>query len=95
MEVSMAEIKFTEDEMKTLKELQDTFNNLVLQLGQLSIEEKNLERTSLKLADAKNKLDADYANLLDAERKLSAELNVKYGDGILDPRTGVFTPKSS
>jgi len=88
----MAEIKFTEDEMKTLKELQDSFNNLVLQLGQLRVEELNLERTSQKLSDAKKKLDVDYANLLDAERKLSAELNVKYGDGVLDPRTGIFTP---
>ena len=88
----MAEIKFTEEEMKKLKELQDNFNNLILQFGQLNIEDINFEKTKNRLADIREKLNTEYSVLLDAEKKLSAELNTKYGDGILDPRTGIFTP---
>ena len=88
----MAEIKFTEDEMTKLKTLQDNFNGIVLQFGQLSIEERNLDRATKALVEVKNKLDAEYQTLQESERALSAELNAKYGDGILDPRTGIFTP---
>ena len=91
----MAEaIKFTDEEMKQLKQLQDNFNNLVLQFGQLRVEELNLERTSKRLANVREKLDTDYTELLIAEQKLSAELNSKYGNGVLDPRTGLFTPNT-
>jgi hypothetical protein len=92
MEVPMAEIKFSDEEMSQLKKLQDGFNSLVLQFGQLRVEEFNLERTTKRLAELKGRLDSEYSVLLDAEKKLSAELNAKYGDGVLDPRTGIFTP---
>lgn len=91
----MAEaIKFTTEEMTQLKSLQDNFNNLVLQFGQLRIEEINLERTTKRLAEVKEKLNSDYSGLLMAEQQLSAALNAKYGDGVLDPRTGLFTPNT-
>ena len=87
-----AVIKFTDDELTKLKGLQDAFNNLVLQFGQFRIEEINLERTTKRLAEVKEKLNSDYSGLLMAEQQLSAALNAKYGDGVLDPRTGLFTP---
>ena len=88
----MAEIKFTEEEMKKLKVMQDNFNAMVLQFGQLKVEQLNLARTKKRLKDVKDKLETDYQLLLDSEKALSTELNTKYGDGILDPSTGIFTP---
>ena len=90
----MAEIKFTEDEMKKLKDMQDNFNSMVLQFGQLKVEQLNLARTTQRLEDVKDKLESDYQSLLVSEKTLSAELNTKYGDGVLDPSTGIFTPNT-
>jgi len=44
------------------------------------------------LEEAEVKMDADYKDIQDNERKLVEELNEKYGPGQLDPQTGVFTP---
>ena len=90
----MAEIKFTEEEMKQLKEMQDNFNNTVLQFGQLKVEQMNLARTTQRLEEVKEKLESDYQALVTSEKNLSAELNTKYGDGVLDPSTGIFTPNT-
>ena len=48
-------------------------------------QEKNLEEAEIKL-------EADYISLQDEEKKLVKDLSKKYGQGSLDPKTGVFTP---
>ena len=47
----MPEIRFTDEEMQMIKLLQDNFNNLILQSGQLSIEEMNLLSAKDKLKE--------------------------------------------
>ncbi len=42
--------------------------------------------------DTEAKLEVEYGEVQDTERKLVADLNEKYGPGNLDPATGVFTP---
>ena len=42
--------------------------------------------------DTEAKLEVDYGEVQETERKLVADLNEKYGPGNLDPATGVFTP---
>lgn len=88
----MAELKFTEDEIAKVKSLQDDFNTIVLQLGQLNVEELNLQRAQTRITEAKKSLEAKYQELVTKERQIAEELNKKYGAGTLDPRTGVFTP---
>jgi hypothetical protein len=45
-----------------------------------------------QLDNAKAKLEVEYGEVQDTERKLVQKLNEKYGPGNLDPATGVFTP---
>jgi hypothetical protein len=42
--------------------------------------------------DTEAKLEVEYGEVQETERKLVADLNEKYGPGNLDPATGVFTP---
>ena len=88
----MAEIKFTEEEMVELKALQDEFSNAILQLGQLNVEEINLRNATERLLDARNQLENSYKELLKKEKVLAEKLNARYGAGVLDPKTGIFTP---
>jgi len=84
--------KFTDEEMKELKALQDEFNNSILQLGQLNVEEINLENAASRLAQSRVGLQNSYKELLKKEKVLAEKLNARYGAGVLDPKTGIFTP---
>ena len=86
------ETKFTEEEVKSLKELQDSYMKVQNKLGRLSIAKLNFQRQAEDLdrqdAEAKN----EFVTLQSKEQELVQELTKKYGQGSLDPTTGVFTP---
>ena len=78
-------IKFTEDELKSLQELQGTYQRITLALGQLNVSRYALEEREENLKQA----------LLDTKTKendLANELTEKYGKGTLNIETGEFTP---
>ena len=92
----MSEIKKFEDaDLENLKKLQDRFNNIILQLGQMDIELIKNKSEKDRLEDLKAKLEADYSVLKEDEKQLADQLTKKYGGGILDPRTGDFTPQDN
>ena len=91
----MAETKkFEEAELAKLKDLQDRFNNIVLQLGQVNIEMIKLNAEKTRLENVKTQLETDYATLRTNEQELAKQLTDKYGAGVLDPQTGNFTPQA-
>ena len=86
------DIKFTDDELKSLQDLQNSYQQKQLQFGQLEVQRLLVSQQLDALDNAKTKLEVDYGEVQDTERKLVADLNKKYGPGNLDPATGVFTP---
>ena len=86
------ETKFTEDELKSLSDLQQRYNNGQAAFGQLKVRRLLLEQELKALDEAELGLETEYAQTQQDEQKLVAELNEKYGAGNLDPSTGVFTP---
>ena len=60
--------------------------------GQIKVQKILNQQQADALEEAEVKMDADYKEMQDTERKLVEELNEKYGPGNLDPQTGVFTP---
>ena len=87
------EVKFTEDEMKILTELQQTYATVQNTLGQLSVNRIRLSQELTGLDEAENKLRNDFVETQQKERDFVQEINKKYGDGNLDLNTGVFTPR--
>ena len=80
----MAEaIKFTEEELHTLQNLQSTYNQITLAMGQISLSKIQLEEQSVL-----NTL----AEVREQENTLAKELTDKYGKGSLNIETGEFTP---
>ena len=81
-------IKFTEEELKSLQELQGTYNQITLAMGQLS-----LSRIGL---DAREEaLKATLADTQTKENELAKSLTDKYGKGSLNIETGEFTPDTT
>ena len=81
-------IKFTEEELKQIQELQNHYGQITMAMGQLVISRLNLDtrEKSIKetLQDTRNK-----------EQEMAAALNEKYGKGTLDIESGDFTPEET
>jgi len=86
------EIKFTDEELKSLGELSQGYQSIQSAFGQLRVQKILLEQQKDGLEEAEVKMEADYAENQQKERDLVKELNDKYGPGQLDPASGVFTP---
>ena len=86
------EIKFSDEELKSLQDLSQSYQNIQASFGQIKVQKILNQQQADALEEAEVKMDADYKDIQDNERKLVEELNEKYGPGQLDPQTGVFTP---
>tara|TARA_Y100001963_G_C6442233_1_gene291898 strand:+ start:164 stop:472 length:309 start_codon:yes stop_codon:yes gene_type:complete len=86
------ETKFSEEELKSLQDLQQQYQQKQLQFGQLRVQKLLVKQQLNSIDDAEAKLEVEYSEVQETERKLVKSLNEKYGPGNLDPATGVFTP---
>ena len=86
------EIKFTDEELKSLSDLSQSYQNIQASFGQMKVQKILNQQQADALEEAEVKMDADYKDIQDKERELVQQLNEKYGPGQLDPQTGVFTP---
>jgi len=82
------EVKFNDDELTKLKEIQDSYINVQNQFGQLKMAMFRLEQQEI---DLENKLK----DIQDNETDFLKQITKKYGEGNLNPETGVFTPNKS
>jgi len=88
-------IKFTNEEMESIRKLQQSYQEKVIVFGQLNIERMAIERSIKELNEAESKLREEYLQLQTDETKLLSDLSSKYGDGNLSLKDGTFTPKNS
>ena len=80
------EIKFSDEELASLKQIQQDYLECQTAFGQVAIQKIALQQQ----IDALAKSEEEYAQ----KYQDTQELNDKYGSGNLDPETGVFTPNS-
>ena len=86
------EIKFSEEELQSLNELSQGYQNIQAAFGQMKVQHILAEQQMSSLEEAEVQMESDYSDLQGKERELVQQLNEKYGPGQLDPQTGVFTP---
>ena len=79
------DIKFTEEELKSLGELQNSYTRITNAFGQITISRSNLD---LQEEALKDELETTRQN----EQTILSGITEKYGPGTLVPATGVFTP---
>ena len=87
-------VKFTPEEMSEFQELSRKYQDNLIRLGQLYINRLELEDKHNSLNEEEKKLKLEYATLQKLEDGLLAKVTAKYGEGSLDPASGVFTPVS-
>ena len=79
------EVKFTEDELTQVQNIQKSYANVQNQFGQLKLAQIRLDNDEVTLEDA-------LKSIQDEEKKFLEGITEKYGQGSLNPETGVFTP---
>ncbi len=77
--------KFTEEELKSLTDLQAKSQNVTLQFGQLYL-------SKIKVEEQETALKQYAKSLEEEEAKLAKDLSDKYGKGSINIETGEFTP---
>ena len=87
----MSEVKFTEEELKSLEELQKGYLDVQSKFGQVVIARINLKKQNDKLNLFEEETNKNFEDLQNKEKELVSGLTEKYGDGSLDVNTGVFS----
>tara|TARA_R100000773_G_C4195601_1_gene99883 strand:+ start:660 stop:938 length:279 start_codon:yes stop_codon:yes gene_type:complete len=86
MEVIMPEeVKFTDEELKQVQNIQSGYVNVQNQFGQLKMAQIRLDEQEVELENSLKSIQLKEKKFLDG-------ITDKYGQGTLNPETGVFTP---
>jgi len=86
------EVKFTEEELKQVQTIQSSYSDVTSKLGQISVAQIRLEEQENSLAKEHKNLVESLKKIQSDEQKFLDDITKKYGQGSLNPETGVFTP---
>jgi hypothetical protein len=78
-------IKFNDEELGQIREIQQLYNAIVNQAGQVHIEEINLH-------ERKGQVEANLQEIRKREQELVSTLTETYGKGSINLETGEFIP---
>ena len=79
------EVKFTEEELAQVQNIQKSYLSVQNQFGQLKLAQIRLDEQEVDLEEALKQIQSEEKKFLDG-------ITEKYGQGSLNPETGVFTP---
>jgi len=85
MENTPQPIKFDEAELAEVAAIRDSYSQITMVYGNITLQKKQLE-------SAEKKQDAEHAALQTREREFLDKIVARYGEGQLDPQSGIFTP---
>ena len=87
------ETKFTKEEMNTISEIQEKYLEIQQKLGQISLSKLKLEQQVEAIGKVEKELLENFKKTQKEEKDFVDGVTKKYGDGTLDPESGIFTPK--
>ena len=79
------EVKFTEEELTQVQNIQRSYTSLQTQFGQLQL-------AKIRLDEQESDLKLNLRDIQSEEKKFLDGITEKYGQGSLNPEPGVFTP---
>ena len=91
----MAEVKFTEEEMKSLRKIQESYFNVQSELGKLELTRIRVEQQLDELDVTDNGLREKFVQTQTTEKEFLDGITKKYGEGTLNQESGVFMPNNS
>ena len=89
------EVKFTKEELDKVTNFQGKYSQVRNDFGDMSLSRISLSNQLNELNDLEAKLHEELKKIQMDETNFLNELNKKYGEGTLDPQTGVFKSNKS
>ena len=86
------EVKFTEEEINSIKEIRETYFAIKNTFGQLGVSRLRLEQDIESLEQAEENLRKSYSENQQKEKDVVDGITKKYGNGQFNLETGTFTP---
>ena len=86
------EKKFSDEELKQINEVADTYSSLQTELGNLSVQKILVDDRIQAIQDREAEIRKEWKKNQVTEQDLVKTLSEKYGEGTLDPKTGEFIP---
>ena len=87
----MEKTTFTQEEISKIKQLQEKYQVLGIQVVQLTLAKKSTQEYLQSLEDQNNRLTNQIIEVNIEEKEFAKTLSDKYGIGSLDLESGVFT----
>jgi len=88
MPEEVKEIKFTGEELTEVQKIQNSYLSIQNKFGQLKLAQIRLDNDEIALEEGLKSIQDEEVKFLDGITK-------KYGQGTLNPDTGIFTPSES
>ena len=87
----MATAKFTDEEMKQIKDFQQSYGSIQHEFGNLAITKLRLSQQIDALSSYEDELNKKFTKTQEQEQKFMKQITDQYGEGTLNPETGVYT----
>lgn len=81
-------IKFTQEELAEIQAIKTDYEQITVAFGQLHIKQR-------ELSDIEADLNVSYNGIREKEKAFLNKIVEKYGEGTIDPATGIFTQKAT
>ena len=85
-------IKFTQQELDSLKNIQLSFQENIMSFGQLYLDKMTLDAKIKELSQVESNLRTNYEKIQKDEDEWLNSITTKYGEGALNLKDGTFIP---
>jgi hypothetical protein len=85
-------IKFTQQELDSLKNIQLNFQENIMSFGQLYLDKMTLDEKIKELSRVESDLRSKYGKIQKDEDEWLNSITTKYGEGSLNLKDGTFIP---
>ena len=89
------EVKFSEEELKEVKGIQDEYFEIQNEYGQISVARLKISKQLDELNKVEEQLEDRFEKNETSEKDFINKITEKYGDGSLNPETRVFIPNKT
>ena len=88
------QIKFTNEEIQEIRQIQSNYQTIGLELVQLKLAITNTQKQLEALQLEESMLSERISDVNTREKQIAKDLEDKYGKGEIDLESGVFSPLS-
>ena len=82
--------KFTKEEMDTISKIQETYLEIQQKLGQVALNRLKIDQQVEAVDKLEEELLKKFTTTQKEEKDFVDVISKKYGDGTLDPESGIF-----